>query len=94
MIQLTVLDRKIETPGMVAAALIQQYADRFSDNPHYLFEKIDRVVNLSNDRALLCWFNLDDTGKELFAEHLRMKYSTLESLCENIKILHNGGDLN
>lgn len=87
--QLTLLGETIEVKNKVAAALAEQYAERFPDDKPYVMGKIEDLKNADVAECLMVWFNLDHEGRRVFAQKLGMPIEFLEDTCEGIKWIFN-----
>ena len=88
-ITITVAEETLQVANKVGVALIEQYAQRFADDPGYVLDKADDIKNLSLAECLMHWFQLDHDGRDVFAEQLGMPIDLLEDTCEGIKWIMN-----
>lgn len=87
--KLTILGEAVQVKNKVAAALAEQYAERFPDDKTYVMEQVDKLKNMDMANSLMQWFNLDREGRRLFSNRLNMPLERLEDTCEGIKWIYN-----
>lgn len=87
--QVKILGETIWVNNKVAAALAEQYAERFPDDRDYVLGKVAGLERQAMSDSLMEWFNLDSAGRQMLARNLRMSVELLDSTCEGIKWIYN-----
>ena len=90
-IEISVLNKKFRVENFVAVALIEQFAIRFPENKAYVHEKVEKIKNLDTFNCILYWFNLDEDGRQVFADRLRIPPEMLSDTAKGLKFIFNGG---
>lgn len=89
-IQIDVLDKKIEVRNFISIALIEQFAKRFPRDRSYVLTKSEQIKDLDEMSSLLYWFSLDEEGREIFADKLRIPKQVLSDTANGLRLIMNG----
>ncbi len=84
-----VLNEDHEIDNIVGLALIRQFEERFPDDKDYVSGNANKIKDMDVANCFLQWFQLDQTGQDVFVKHLGMPEDLLIQTCEGIKWVLN-----
>lgn len=87
--EMNVLGERVTVANKVAAALVEQYQERFPDDKPYVLGKAADLRELDMASCLMEWFNLDREGRIALSRRLKMPEDDLRKTCEGIQWICN-----